>query len=372
MSIATGEASVGDTERVAVSLGSRSYDVVIGSGLLDDAGTFASLPGGKRAVLVTNEIVAPLYGDRATRALENRFDRVSLLTLPDGEESKRWETLNRVFDHLLAERCDRSTTLVALGGGVVGDITGFAAACYMRGIAHVQVPTTLLAQVDSSVGGKTAINHPAGKNMIGAFHQPSLVVADVSLLASLPRRELVAGLAEVIKYGAALDAEFLNWIDDRLPDLLAGEPKALIRAVRRSCELKATIVAADEQESGVRALLNFGHTFGHAIEAALGYGSWLHGEAVGCGMVLAARLSERMGLIEPQRARRLRDIVERAGLPTRAPAVDAEVLVRLMDVDKKAAEGQQRFVLLQGEAGAMVSTAPEALVIDVIRQSQAE
>jgi 3-dehydroquinate synthase len=244
-------------------------------------------------VLVTNEVVGPLLGERTRRVLARTFGEVSMVTLPDGEETKRWETLDRIFDALLARRCDRSTTLVALGGGVVGDITGFAAACYMRGVAHVQIPTTLLAQVDSSVGGKTAINHPAGKNMIGAFHQPSLVVADVATLETLPDREFVSGLAEVIKYGATLDAVFLDWIEANLARLLAREADALVHAVRRSCEIKAAVVAADEHESGARAILNFGHTFGHAYEAALGYGSWLHGEAVGLGMVLAARLSLR-------------------------------------------------------------------------------
>jgi 3-dehydroquinate synthase len=312
--------------------------------------------------MVTNDIVDPLYGRRVEHLLATRFARVSTIVLPDGEAHKTWQTLNRIFDALLAQGHDRQTTLVALGGGVVGDIAGFAAACYMRGIDYIQIPTTLLAQVDSSVGGKTAVNHPAGKNMIGAFHQPRLVVADIDVLRTLPRRELIAGLAEVIKYGAVLDEAFLGWIEANLPRLLALDAEALIHAVRRSCEIKADVVASDERESGRRALLNFGHTFAHAIEAGVGYGNWLHGEAVGCGMVLAARLSERLGLIEPQRARRLESIVERAGLPTRPPEVDDKMLVELMRSDKKSVGGSQRFVLLNGVEGAVVAPAPEELV----------
>ncbi len=357
-------------QRVPVDLGQRSYTVLIGSGLLDDPGTFASLPAGRGAMLVTNEVVGPLLGERVQRALAAAFGKVPVVTLPDGEETKRWETLNRIFDALLAQHCDRSTTLVALGGGVVGDITGFAAACYMRGVPHVQIPTTLLAQVDSSVGGKTAINHPAGKNMIGAFHQPSLVVADVATLATLPVREFVSGLAEVIKYGATLDPGFLDWIEANLARLLARDAEPLVHAVRRSCEIKAAVVAADERESGARAILNFGHTFGHAYETALGYGSWLHGEAVGLGMVLAARLSLRMGLIDADRASRLERIVERAGLPVRAPAVDAAAIVGLMEGDKKAVAGQQRYVLLEGASGASVRAADTSLVTEVIRQAR--
>jgi len=352
--------------RVRVSLGERSYDVIVGRRLLEQGHAFDSLSPGPHAVIVTNDVVGPLLAAQLTHALRARFSRVSQVTLPDGEAYKNWETLNHVFDALLAEHCDRNTTLVALGGGVVGDITGFAAACYMRGIAYIQVPTTLLAQVDSSVGGKTAINHPAGKNMIGAFHQPRLVVADVDSLLTLPRRELVAGLAEVIKYGAILDEAFLSWIEAGLARLLALDGDALIHAVRRSCQIKAEVVASDERESGRRALLNFGHTFAHAIESGIGYGRWLHGEAVGCGMVLAARLSERLGLIQPQRARRLESIIEKAGLPTKPPDIDDKVLVEFMRVDKKAIEGSQRFVLLEGANGAVVAPATEELVERVL------
>jgi len=354
------------TERTRVELGPRSYDVVVGAGLIGDSASFAALARPGQAMIVSNETVAPLLADTLQRALAGSFKTVSLLTLPDGESHKHWGSVEAVLDALITARADRGAVLFALGGGVVGDITGFAAACYMRGIDFVQVPTTLLAQVDSSVGGKTAINHARGKNMIGAFHQPRHVVADVSVLRTLPRRELVAGLAEVIKYGAVLDARFLDWIEAHLADLLALDPAALAYAVRRSCQIKAEVVAADEFEAGPRALLNFGHTFGHAIELGLGFGVWLHGEAVGCGMVLAAELSVQLGLIEPARAARLERIVAQAGLPTRPPPIGARRLVDLMRVDKKTLEGRQRFVVLEGEHGSRVSAAPEALVEAVI------
>ena len=354
-------------QRAHVALGERSYDVLIGSGVIDEAASYESLAAGARAVIVTNDVVGPLYAERLAAALRPGFGEVATLTLADGEASKSWATLNRVFDELMRLRCDRGTVLFALGGGVVGDITGFAAACFMRGIAFVQVPTTLLAQVDSSVGGKTGINHPAGKNMIGAFHQPRRVIADVGVLSSLPQRELVAGLAEVIKYGAAIDDEFLGWIEAHLEDLLAARPGPLAQAVLRSCQIKAEVVAGDEHETGRRAVLNFGHTFGHAIEVGHGYGQWLHGEAVGCGMVLAARLSERLGLIAPQRASRLERLVARAGLPTRPPPIDPGRLIELMRADKKSQGGRIRFVLLDGERAAKLAEAPEAVVEDVIR-----
>ena len=357
--------------RTRVELGERSYDVIVGSGVLDVPASYGTGRVAGQAVIVTNVVVGPLLAERAIRALRHRFDDVHVVTLPDGEDSKRWDTLNTVFDALVRLGCDRGTTLVALGGGVVGDITGFAAASYMRGIDFIQLPTTLLAQVDSSVGGKTGINHPAGKNMIGAFHQPRLVVADVGLLATLPRREFVAGLAEVIKYGAAIDPVFLDWIDANLDRLLALDADALIHAVHRSCELKAEVVAGDEREAGRRALLNFGHTFGHAIEVALGYGTWLHGEAVGCGMVLAARLSATLGRIDAQRARRIEDIVSRAGLPTRLPAVPPARLVELMHADKKSLNGELRFVLLDGASGATLSAVDPARVLQVMGESAA-
>jgi len=368
---ADGGTPLAPTRRVHVALADRSYDVLVGAGLLGDAASLDSLRAAGSAVVITNEVVGPLFLERTLRALKPRFASVFVHTIPDGEVHKTWTTLNGIFDALLARHFDRNTTLFALGGGVVGDITGFAAACYMRGIDYVQLPTTLLAQVDSSVGGKTAINHPAGKNMVGAFHQPRLVVADVDALASLPERELVAGLAEVVKYGAVLDDEFLGWIEANLSNLLDKDHGSLIHAVTRSCEIKAAVVAADERESGQRALLNFGHTFAHAIEAGVGYGAWLHGEAVGCGMVLAARLSARLGLIADDRAGRIEAVVRRAGLPVQPPHVDASVLVALMRVDKKAVNGEQRFVLLEGAHGAVVAAAPEDLVARVIDDARA-
>ena len=276
-------------ERIAIDLGDRSYDIVVGAGLLDRPEMFDGLPPSSDAVIVTNEAVGPLYAARLTTTLRAHYRRVHTVTLPDGEVHKTLSTLNSIFDELLAQGVDRRTTLFALGGGVVGDMAGFAAACYMRGIPYVQVPTTLLAQVDSSVGGKTAVNHPLGKNMIGVFNQPLRVVADLSTLNTLPQRELVAGLAEVIKYGPIADPVFLEWLEQNIEGLRRREPDLLVHAVRRSCEIKAQVVGADEREGGLRAILNFGHTFGHAIEAGLGFGVWLHGEAVAAGMALAAR-----------------------------------------------------------------------------------
>ncbi len=354
-------------QAVAVDTGSQHYDILIGAGLLDARASWQGLPRAARALMVSNPVVAPLYAPRLLSALAPHYDRVSLLELPDGEAHKDWPTLNLIFDRLLADGCDRHTVLFALGGGVVGDITGFAAACYMRGVPFVQVPTTLLAQVDSSVGGKTAINHPAGKNMIGAFYQPQRVVCDLDVLRTLPDRELRAGLAEVIKYGPIADAAFLDWIEANLDALLARDAAALAHAVRRSCEIKAWVVGQDERESGLRAILNFGHTFGHAIEASLGYGTWLHGEAVGCGMVLAADLSVRLGLVPAAFGERIARLVERAGLPVRAPAaIGAERYLELMRVDKKAQGGEIRFVLIDAPGRALSRPAPDALVREVL------
>ena len=274
--------------------------------------------------------------------------------------------MQTIVDGLVASRADRGTTLFALGGGVVGDLAGFAAACYMRGISYVQVPTTLLAQVDSSVGGKTGINHPAGKNLIGAFHQPIAVVADVDVLATLPRRELVAGLAELIKYGAIADDAFLGWVADRMPALLAGDPATLTEAVATSCRIKASIVAADEREGGLRAILNFGHTFAHAIETGTGHGTWLHGEAVGCGMAMAADLSVRLGLVETAHADRITAIVEAAGLPVRAPPLGIDRYLDLMRLDKKTMAGALRFVVLEGAGRAALRAVDPAAVAATI------
>ena len=350
------------TEKVRIELGERAYDILIGSGLIDSADAFRGLPAAAAAVIVSNETVAPLLAQRLALSLAPSYATVHTIVLPDGEAHKAWPALNQVFDSLLAAGCDRKTVLFALGGGVVGDMTGFAAACYMRGVPYVQVPTTLLAQVDSSVGGKTAINHALGKNMIGVFNQPLRVVADLATLDTLPQRELIAGLAEVIKYGPIADDGFLAWIEANLDALKSRDPAALAHAVKRSCEIKAWVVAQDERESNLRAILNFGHTFGHAIETGLGYGEWLHGEAVGCGMVMAADLSQRLGLITPAYAERIGRVVERAGLPVVGPRLGAERYLELMRVDKKAEAGEIRFVVIESPGRAGVRGAPDALV----------
>ncbi len=352
--------------RVPIALGDRSYDILIGRNLLDEPAAWRGLPPAHVALIVSNTTVAPLYASRLAKVLAANYAEVSILQLPDGEAHKGWATLNLIFDRLLADGSDRKTTLFALGGGVVGDMTGFAAACYMRGVPYVQVPTTLLAQVDSSVGGKTAINHPAGKNMIGAFYQPARVVCDLESLATLPQRELSAGLAEVIKYGPIADAAFLDWIEAHLDRLLDRQPDALAHAVRRACEIKAWVVSQDERESGLRAILNFGHTFGHAIEAGLGYGEWLHGEAIGCGMVIAAELSHRVGLVPEAFVHRMRGICHRAGLPVIAPALGMDRYLALMRVDKKAQAGEIRFVLISSIGQAIVRPVDDALVIQAL------
>jgi 3-dehydroquinate synthase len=351
---------------VPIAMGDRSYDIAIGSGLLSQAASWSGLPGSADALIVTNSTVGPLYGDRLATQLSARHRRVLQVVLPDGEAHKDWRHLNLIFDELLSAGCDRKTVLYALGGGVVGDMTGFAAAAYMRGVPFVQVPTTLLAQVDSSVGGKTAINHPAGKNMIGAFYQPARVICDLDLLDTLPARELSAGLAEVIKYGPIADPDFLDWIEAHIDDLRAKDKRALAHAIQRSCEIKAWVVGQDEREAGLRAILNFGHTFGHAIEAGMGYGAWLHGEAVGCGMVLAADLSARLGLVPAEFVQRLSILIERAGLPTKAPNMPIDRWMQLMRVDKKAEGGEIRFVLIDGLGRAAMRAAPDALVAEVI------
>jgi 3-dehydroquinate synthase len=332
-------------ESLGVALGSRSYPIHIGSGLLERAELYRPHLGGGAVAVVSNETVAPLYLAKVKAALQPA--RVTDIVVPDGEQAKGWQTLERVFDALLAARVGRDGLIVALGGGVVGDLAGFAAAVYQRGVDFVQVPTTLLAQVDSSVGGKTAINHARGKNMIGAFHQPRAVIADVATLDTLPDRELRAGLAEVIKHGLALDEAFTRWLEGNIEKLLARDRAALSHAVRRSCELKAAIVAEDEREAGRRALLNFGHTFGHAIEAGSGYGAWLHGEAVAAGMVMASELSQRLGGIQKADVARVRDLLRRAGLPVAGPALSPERMLELMAVDKKTAKGRVRFVVLE-------------------------
>ncbi len=342
---------------LTVDLGERSYPIVIGSHLLENS-DFARYVPGKRIAIVTNTTVAPLYLERLTTMLEAAGKQCFAVILPDGEEEKNADNLMQIFTSLLEHKCDRKTTLVALGGGVIGDMTGFAAATYMRGVPFVQVPTTLLAQVDSSVGGKTAINHPLGKNMIGAFYQPQAVLADTATLSTLPDRELSAGLAEVIKHGAIIDAEFFRWQEANMDKLVARDDAALAHAIRRSCEIKADVVRQDEREGGLRAILNFGHTFGHAIEAGLGYGEWLHGEAVGCGMVMAADLSVRLGYLAPEDKARIVALVQAAGLPTVAPDLGEDRWLELMEVDKKNEDGKIKFILLKPLGTAVITGAP--------------
>ncbi len=331
---------------LTVELGERRYPIWIGSDLLTDANLISSCCPGRDVLVVTNEIVAPLYAERITAALAEK--RVETLILADGEAQKTLDTYREILDSLVAMRANRDVTVVALGGGVVGDMAGFAAATYQRGVRFVQLPTTLLAQVDSSVGGKTAVNHPAGKNLIGAFHQPAAVVIDTTTLATLPSQEFSAGLAEVIKYGLLGDAEFFAWLEKNIAGLLALEPEPIGYAINHACTMKAEIVRADEREQGQRALLNLGHTFGHAIEAALGYGKWLHGEAVAAGMVMAAVASE----LVPDDIERIKKLLEAAGLPIAPPAVGAKTLRELMQLDKKVLDGNLRLVLLReiGEA----------------------
>jgi 3-dehydroquinate synthase len=345
----------GSIETVAVSLDDRSYPIIIGRGVSTDAGLIAAHLKPGRAALVTSEVVGALYLAPVTAALAAAGIESVPVVLPDGEQHKNWQVLNTVFDHLIEHRCDRRTPVIALGGGVIGDMAGFAAATWQRGVPFVQIPTTLLAQVDSSVGGKTAINHPQGKNMIGAFHQPGLVLADIALLDTLPDRELSAGLAEVIKYGLIRDTAFLDWLEPNLPRLLARDPAALAYAVRRSCEHKAEVVAADEREAGLRETLNLGHTFGHAIETGVGYGEWLHGEAVAAGTVLAAEMSARLGWLSESDVGRVRRLFSLARLPVEAPPMPAARWLDLMGHDKKVRGGRIRLVLLQGMGRAVTT-----------------
>ncbi len=349
-----------------VDLGERSYPITIGHSLLDDPAIVAARIPGNRLAVVTNTVVAPLYLEQLCFTLAAAGKKVTQIILPDGEEEKNWENLMKVFDVLLAEKCDRKTTLVALGGGVIGDMTGFAAAAYMRGVPFVQIPTTLLSQVDSSVGGKTGINHPLGKNMIGAFYQPQAVIADTLTLNTLPDRELSAGLSEVIKYGAIIDVPFFDWIEQNVDKLVARDVAALTYAIRRSCEIKADVVRQDEREGGLRAILNFGHTFGHAIEAGMGYGVWLHGEAVGCGMVMAADLSCRLGFIDEATRSRIAAVVKAAGLPTKAPDLGEARWLELMEVDKKNEGGQIKFILLKPLGTSIIMPVPQDKLLETL------
>lgn len=354
-------------ETLNVHLGDRAYSIHVGQGILERSELLLPCILQPKVAVVTNTTVAPLYLQRFAKPLRDAGVEVAEIILPDGEQFKNWQTLNSIFDVLLKRRCERSTTLIALGGGVVGDISGFAAACYQRGMPFIQIPTTLLAQVDSSVGGKTAINHPLGKNMIGAFYQPRLVLADTDVLATLPDRELRAGLAEVIKYGLIRDLPFLEWLEMHLERLLACEPMALEYAICRACANKAEVVVADEHENGERALLNLGHTFGHAIETGMGYGKWLHGEAVAAGTMMAAELSCRLGWIDVADVARVERLLLRAGLPVFGPTMAAECYLELMQHDKKVQDGKMRFVLLKQIGKAVMSdTAPPAEITQAI------
>ena len=343
-----------ETQMLYVDLGERSYPIYIGEQLIGRKDIYRNHIRSKQVLVVTNTTIAPLYLQQVTEALES-FD-VETVILPDGEEYKTLNTLDDIYTALLSKRFDRGCTLIALGGGVVGDMTGFAAASYQRGVDFIQIPTTLLSQVDSSVGGKTGVNHALGKNMIGAFHQPQCVIADTLTLNTLEDRQLSAGMAEVIKYGLINDLEFFQWIEDHIDGLMHRESAALAFAIKRSCEDKAQVVAADEKEAGQRALLNLGHTFGHAIETGMGYGEWLHGEAVATGMCMAARLSERLGYLDKQEVNRIENLIEKAGLPTLPPAqISGSRFRELMSVDKKVLDGKLRLVLMKSFGDSMVT-----------------
>jgi 3-dehydroquinate synthase len=351
-------------QTLGVDLGERSYPIHIGPALLGRSELVLPHLLRPEVVIVSNTVVAPLYLATLADSLRAAGVRVDTLILEDGEHTKTLQTLSLVFDHLMARRAERKTTLIALGGGVIGDLAGFAAACYQRGMPFIQVPTTLLSQVDSSVGGKTGVNHPLGKNMIGAFYQPQLVLADTSVLSTLPARELSAGLAEVIKYGLIWDAEFFAWLEQHMDALRVLDPAALAQAIHRACEIKARVVAADEREGGLRAILNFGHTFGHAIEAAMGYGNWLHGEAVGAGMVLACACSQQLGWLDAPSLERTRRLIARAGLPVQAPVMPLEQWRTLMGHDKKVDAGTLRFVLLRGIGRGEVGVQVDDVILD--------
>ena len=344
-------------ETLSVALGDRAYTIHIGQSILDQVDLLLPVLSQPKVAVVTNTKVAPLYLERFSNALQNTGIDVANIILPDGEVFKNWETLSKIFDVLLEKNCERSSSLIALGGGVIGDMTGFAASCYQRGMPFIQVPTTLLAQVDSSVGGKTAINHPRGKNMIGAFYQPKLVLTDTETLNTLPEREFRSGLVEVIKTGLIRDLPFFEWLEVNLECLLERNPEALEYAILQSCRNKAEVVVADEHESGERALLNLGHTFGHAIETGVGYGKWLHGEAVAVGTMMAAELSRQLGLIRVEDVERIEDLLVRAGVPVSGPMLGAERYLELMQHDKKVRDGKMRLVLLRQIGQAIVSEA---------------
>ena len=355
-------------QTLTVELAERSYPIHIGSGLLGRVDLLLPHLPHQRVAIVTNTTVAPLYLESLSTLLQNNGVDILPVILPDGEAYKNAETLGLIYDALLSSRCERNTPLIALGGGVIGDMTGYAAATYLRGVPFIQIPTTLLAQVDSSVGGKTGINHPLGKNMIGAFYQPQVVLADIATLNTLPDQELRAGIAEVIKYGLIRDLPFFEWLEQNLAKLLARDAQALQYAIARSCRNKAEVVGADERESGERALLNLGHTFGHAIETGMGYGVWLHGEGVAAGTIMAADLSQRLGWISEQDVARTRHLFEHAGLPVFAPDLGVEKYLQLMGLDKKVLGGKMRFVLLKAIGHAVVcGDVPEELLRQTLK-----
>ena len=343
-------------QTLKVELANRSYPIHIGRGLVSNADLILPHLKRKHVAIVTNTTVAPLYLEQLSASLQAAGVSVISIILPDGEAYKNSETLNLIYDALLQNRCERSTTLIALGGGVIGDLTGYAAATYLRGVPFIQIPTTLLSQVDSSVGGKTGINHPLGKNMIGAFYQPQLVLADIDTLQTLPSREFSAGMAEVIKYGLIRDPDFFDWLEMHIEQLMALDESSISEAIYRSCQNKADVVARDEHETGERALLNLGHTFGHAIENAMGYGVWLHGEAVAAGTMMAADLSVRMGWLKPEDVKRIYALLTAANLPLEAPKLGVEKYLDLMQLDKKVADGKIRLVLQQGIGKSVITS----------------
>ena len=351
---------------LTVNLADRSYPIHIGPGLLARGELIAQHLPQPKAVIITNTVVAPLYLQALQASLSQQQVMLQSIVLPDGEAHKDWRTLNQVFDALLTHRAERKTTLIALGGGVIGDLAGFAAAVFQRGAPFIQIPTTLLAQVDSSVGGKTAINHPLGKNMIGAFYQPRVVIADTDTLKTLPDRELSAGIAEIVKYGLISDAGFFAWLENNMDRLMARDADALTHAIEIACRNKAVVVASDEREEGVRAMLNFGHTFGHAIESGLGYGKWLHGEAVAAGMVIATRVSQKMGLLDADGVERAIRLLRRARLPVQGPALGVDRYLELMGHDKKVEDGKIRFILLRSIGDAFISDAVPPNVLETV------
>jgi 3-dehydroquinate synthase len=349
---------------LTVDIKDQPYPIHIGPGLIDRADLILPHLSQKRVAIVTNTTIAPLYLSRLKSTLSNAGVESIEITLPDGEQHKNWQTLNQIFDQLIAHRCERKTTLIALGGGVVGDMTGFAAATYQRGVPYIQIPTTLLAQVDSAVGGKTAINHPHGKNMVGAFYQPKLVLADTQTLDTLPQREFSAGMAEVIKYGLIRDLPFFEWLESNVERIMTRDAETLVHAIYESCRNKAEVVAEDEKETGVRAILNLGHTFGHAIETATGYREWLHGESVAMGIYLAATLSQNLGNLSDQIVTRIRNLLTAADLPILHPNLDGGKFIELMSYDKKVTSGAITFVLLRqiGEAYCDSIISPSSLL----------